>query len=153
MPLLPPLALLPLLVLPNGAEHLSDAHLLVEAQLQAAASAVAVLEKVELPAATRAGQLLPLANELARLHAQRSRVDAGQLAEAETRAAADPEVQKLALRLLRAIELCAASDYAGSPELAAAVRRLSLAIEGELDLSAEEPGGTLTAQSGAESAH
>ncbi len=150
---LPQLALVPLLVLSAGAERLNDAQLLIEAQLQAAAAALAVLEKLELTPATRAGQLLPLANELARLHAQRARLDARQLEEAEARAAADTEVQLLALRLLRAIELCAASDYASSTELAAAVQRLSLAIEGELNLTAEEKPPALTTQSGAESAH
>ncbi len=121
-----------LFLAPAGAEGLSDASLLVEAQLQAAAAAVAVLEKVELPAPARAERLLPLANELARLHALRSELNAAELEEAEAQAAEDAQVQQLALRLLRAMELCAASDYAGSPELAAAVRRLALAIEGEL---------------------
>ncbi len=139
MPLFTQIALLPLLVLPAGAEQQTDAQLLVEAQVQAAAAAVAVLEKVELPAAARAESLLPLANELARLHALRSQVDAAHLEEAESCAAADAEVQQLALRLLRAMELCAAADYAGSPELEAAVRRLALAIEGELDAEAAPP--------------
>ncbi len=133
MPLFSQMALASLLVLPAGAEQLNDASLLVEAQVQAAAAAVAVLEKVELPAAAHAERLLPLANELARLHRQRAHVDAAQLEEAEARAAADAEVQKLALRLLHAMELCAASGYANSPELAAAVRRLILAFEGELE--------------------
>ncbi len=119
----------PLLLLPALAQQ-PDAHHLVEAQVEAAAAAVAVLEKAELSPAARAERLLPLAGELARLYAARAGVDAARLEEAEARAAADTEVQQLALRLLRAIELCAAADYAGAPELAAAVRRLSRAIEG-----------------------
>ncbi len=146
------LASLPVLMLPAGAAELTDAQLLVEAQVQVAAAAVAVLEKVELPPSSRAESLLPLAGELARLHAQRSRVDAVQLEEAEARAAADAEVQQLALRLLRAVELCAASDYAGSQELREAVQRLALAIEGELEPErAVVP--SLTEQTGAESEH
>ncbi len=125
-------------LLPAAAEPMSEAQLLVESQLQAAAAAVAVLEKTELTPTARAASLLPLAGELARLHARRAQVNAEQLAEAESRAVADAEVQKLALRLLRAMEHCAASDYANSPELAAAVHRLSLAIEGELDEEGQE---------------
>ncbi len=158
---IPTLALVPSLVLPAGAGQMDDAHLLVEAQLQAAAAALAVLEKVELPPAARAERLLPLATELARLHACRAHVNAAQLEEAEAQAAENAEVQQLALRLLRAMELCAAADYAGSPELAAAVHRLALAIEGELE---EEAAGqmppqqqaapdALTGQSGAGQGH
>ncbi len=147
--LLQQLALVPLLVMPAGTELMSDACLLVEAQLQAAAAAVAVLEKVELPPAARAERLAPLATELARLHTLRAQVNAAELESAEAQAAENAEVQRLALRLLRAIELCAASDYAGSPELEAAVRRLSLAIEGELD----DENAVLTGQSGAGQGH
>ncbi len=143
------IALVPLVVLPAEAGHMNDARLLVEAQLQAAAAAVVVLEKLDLPPATRAGHLLPLANELARLHAQRAHVDAAQLEEAEARAAADAEVQQLAQRLLRAMELCAAADYEGSTELAAAVRRLALAIEGELEEEVKGQVAPTTEQSGA----
>ncbi len=150
MPVFPQMALVPLLVLPAGAESLNDARLLVEAQVQAAAAVVAVLEKMELPPAARAERLLPLVNELARLHAQRGQVDASLLEAEEARAAADAEVQRLALRLLRAMELCAAADYAGSPELAAAVRRLSRAIEGELDDAAGQGSSVPTVQIGAE---
>ncbi len=154
MPLFCPIALLPLLVLPAGAHRLNDAQLLVEAQLQAAAAAVAVLERKELPPATRAESLLPLANELARLHARRSQVDAALLAEAEAAAANNREVQALALRLLRAMELCAASGYENSPQLQAALLRLSLAIEGELDEAPPSKEDTsLTGQNGAAQAH
>ncbi len=147
---LSPFALIPLLVLPAGAEGMNDAQLLVEAQLQAAAAAVAVLERRELPPAARAERLLPLAHELARLHAARAHVDADSLTVAESTAANDTAVQQLALGLLRAMEHCAASAYENSPELAAAVQRLSLAIEGELP--AEQAGqgaAALTEQSGA----
>ncbi len=140
MSLFSQIALLSFLAIPAGAQSLNDARLLVEAQVQAAAAAVAVLEKMELPPAARAKRLLPLAMELARLHAHRVHVDAALLEEAEAEAAANVEVQQLALRLLRAVELCAAADYSGSPELAAAVRRLALAIEGELDEEAEGQG-------------
>ncbi len=155
MLILPHIALVPLLVLPAGAEQLTDAHLLVEAQVQTAAAAAAVLEKLELPPAARAERLLPLAAELARLHALRAQINAAELEAAEARAAADAEVQRLALRLLRAVEHCAASDYGGSLELREAVMRLSLAIEGELETHPEParpPQGEegATAQSGAE---
>ncbi len=150
MPIPLSLSLASLLVLPAGAERLNDAELLVEAQVQAAAAAVAVLEKVELPPAARAESLLPLARELAQLHARRSQLDAQQLEAAEVRAAEDAEVQRLALRLLRAVELCAASDYSGSLELRAAVQRLALAIEGELEAEEAAASAPVTAQSGAE---
>ncbi len=147
-------SLLALLALPAVAQQLDEAQLLVDAQVQAAATAVAVLEKVELPPSARAERLLPLAGELARLHAQRAQVDAACLEAAEARAAADREVQQLALRLLRALDFCAASDYAGSPELEAAVRRLALAIEGALEHEAPpqspQEGAALTGQNGAE---
>ncbi len=139
MPLMPQLCVAVALLLPAGAEGMNDAQLLVEAQLQAAAAAVAVLEKVEMPAASRAESLMPLAAELARLHAQRGQLNAEQLEAAEGRAAEDAEVQKLALRLLRAVEHCAASDYAGSPALRDAVQRLLLAIEGELETASAPP--------------
>ncbi len=126
-------ALVALTALPAGAVNMADAQLLVESQVQAAAAAVAVLEKKELPPAERAALLLPIAAELARLHALRAQVNAAELEAAESAAASDAGVQQLVLRLLRAMELCAASDYAGSTELAAAVYRLALAIEGELD--------------------
>ncbi len=127
---LPAIALAPLVFLPAGSEAMNDARLLVESQVQVAATATAVLEEKKLTPTARAERLLPLAAELARLHAQRAQVDARQLEEEEARAAADPSVQRLALRLLRAMELCAASDYAGSPELKNALYRLTLAFEG-----------------------
>ncbi len=140
-----------LLTLPAVAEPLDDVQLLVDAQLQAAAAAVAVLEKVELPPAARAERLLPLAAELERLHAARAGVDAALLEEVEARVAEDTAVQQLALRLLHAIEQCAAADYMGSPELGAAVRRLSMVIEGAVpeDEPAEQASPVITAQSGA----
>ncbi len=127
-----------LLLSSAAAAQETDAHVLVDSQVQAAAAAVAVLEKQELPPAARARLLLPIASELARLHALRCQVNAQQLAEEEARAAANADVQRLALRLLRAMELCAAADYSDSPELEAALRRLSLAIEGEVE--PEAPG-------------
>ncbi len=149
--LLPTLTLAPLLVLPEDAGQMNDARLLVEAQVQAAATAAAVLEKLELPPSARAGHLLPITAELARLHALRAHMDTAQLEAAEAEAAANRHVQQLALRLLRAVEHCAATGYAGSPELEAAVRRLSLAIEGELEEEAPPPAAT--EQNDAVSAH
>ncbi len=149
MPLFPHIALAPLLVLPAGAEQQTDAQLLVEAQVQTAAAAAAVLEKLELPPAARAESLLPLAAELSRLHAMRAQVDAACLEDAEARAAENAEVQRLALRLLRAVELCAASDYSGSVELREAVQRLSRAIEGGLEEEEGKGSAAPTGQSGA----
>ncbi len=153
MPVLFPICLVSSLILPAPAGQVDDASLLVDAQVQAAAAAVAVMEKRELPPGSRARLLLPLASELARLHALRSRVDAAQLDAAESRAAADTHVQLLALRLLRCIELCAATGYSGSAELEIAVRRLALAIEGELDDAEQEQPAGFSEQSGAAPAH
>ncbi len=154
MPFLTTTAFVSMMLLPTGAEQTDDARLLVEAQLQAAAAVLAVMERRELPPAARAESLLPLVSELVRLHAARAQVDAGRLAEAEEEAANDVGVQQLALRLLRAIELCAASGYENSPELQAAVLRLSLAIEGELDdESAKQGGSALTGQNDAAPEH
>ncbi len=143
-------ALIALAALPAMAVQEGAARQLVDSQLQAAAAAVAVLEKTELPPAERAKILLPIAAELARLHALRPQVNAEELEAAESAAASDAGVQQLVLRLLRAMELCAASDYAGSTELAAALRRLALAIEGELDEEGRQGSAALTEQNDAE---
>ncbi len=144
------IALVPAVVLPSGADQMTDARLLVESQVQVAAVAAAVLEEKKLSAAARAERLLPLASELARLHERRAQADAAQLEQEEARAAADAAVQQLALRLLFAIECCAASNYEDSPQLRTAVQRLALAIEGQAAQVETVQGGAPTAQSGAE---
>ncbi len=148
----PLLSLASLVVLPAGAEEMNDARLLIEAQVQVAAAAILVMEQEGISPSQRAARLFPLAEELERLHARRAQLNAQQLEQEERLAAANAGVRKIALRLLRDMEHCAAAGYAGSAELESAVRRLALAFEGE-KAEPEQETPAATGQSGAAPAH
>ncbi len=125
------LAAAPAFVVPAGAETMSSARLLVEAQRQAADAVVTVLASANLDPEERAARLLPLVDQLERLNAQRSQTPPDELEQEEARAAQDPFVQQLALQLYDLIHRAAAADYDGSPALRDAVKRLYACLEGE----------------------
>ncbi len=146
---------LPLALFPAVAGvAVEDARLHVQEQLRAAAAALIVLEEGGTPPAQRAERLLVQVEALEALQARRAAIDPAALADMEAGVAASPGAQSIALRLLRALERCAAADYEGSPELKAAVERLVLVFEGEM--AAEGKGNPApadaspTPQSGAE---